>query len=200
MGSQELSLLDIDRTAAAPGLDEQISLPAQERWYLQDVHNFSRAPDLVRPVDVGEQRQAGFALDGFEDAQALFDARSAVGFDAGAVRLVVRRFEDDWDAGALGGSLDCLRGGERVFTAFDDTGAADEGQWRAPPIVRGPMFSWGMGVCWGFRFVDSLLSRSVWDRPLTYVRGSMSVRLNFVAWRSLWRSCARAMRRPISSG
>ena len=96
-------------------------------------------------MDIGKQRQAGFALDRREDAQALFDARSAVGIDAGSVRLVVRGFEDDRDAGGIGGLLDCLRGAECVLTAFDHTGSADEDERGSAADLEGAYFNGGHG-------------------------------------------------------
>ena len=109
-----------------PASTNRIGLPAQEGRNLQNVANFGRRGDLTRLVDVGENRQAGLALDRAQDAQAFIEARPAVGIDAGAIRLVERRLEDGGHPGPRGGFGDHPRDRDGVILGLNHARAADQ--------------------------------------------------------------------------
>ena len=82
------------RPAARHRLDE-IGLPAQERRRLQHVDDARRGRHFVDRVDVGQHGHADLPLDLGEHVQALVDAGSAEARVRAAIRLVVRRLEDE---------------------------------------------------------------------------------------------------------
>jgi hypothetical protein len=77
-------------------------------------------------VHVGQDGHADDAADVFEDLKALVDTRTAVARARGAVRLVVRRFEDVRDAEAGRQLFQTAGDLLRQRWALDDARARDE--------------------------------------------------------------------------
>ena len=96
---EKLALLDIHHAAGTRRRDQQVGLAREQRRDLQDIDDFRGRRGLRRFMDVGQDRQPGRVLDASEDAQAFVETGSAKALDTGAIRLVERRFEDDFKAG-----------------------------------------------------------------------------------------------------
>ena len=122
----ELALLNIDGAPGFSGGDEQVGLTAEEGGDLEDVDGFGRDFALAGLVNVGEDREAGFASEAAEDAGALEQAGAAKTFDAGAVGLVEAGFEDEGDGEVGGDALEGVGHGADVGFTLDDAGAGYE--------------------------------------------------------------------------
>jgi len=126
----ELAFFDVDGATCFGGGDEEIRLAAEEG---RDLHDEFRVADGVRQagavfggVDVGEDWQAGVFGDRSEDSCTFNQARSAEAADAGAVGLVITRFENIWNIQVGGDALDGLSERAGVAFAFEDARASDE--------------------------------------------------------------------------
>jgi hypothetical protein len=91
---QELALLEVDDTARASGLEQEVGLAAEEGGDLEDIGDFGGRAGLPGLVNVREDGVAR-RLDAGQDAEAFLEPRPAVGRDAGAVGLVERGFENE---------------------------------------------------------------------------------------------------------
>ena len=125
VGREELALLDVDDAPGLRGGDEQIGLTARETPESAARRRLRRPrPRLRRLVNVGEDRHVVARLDRGEHAQPLVEPGTAERSSRRAVRLVVRRLEDERHAAArramsasAPGELDGVR------LAFDDARA-----------------------------------------------------------------------------
>ena len=107
---------------------QQIRLPRKERGNLQNVGNFrgrSRVRDLM---NIGQDRKRKTILDFLQNAQAFGESRPAVGLLGRAVRLVVRRLENEWHVRARGDFRKPLGHHQRVRFAFDHARPGNQNQ------------------------------------------------------------------------
>ncbi len=125
---EELALLDVDRLAGARNRLDEIGLPAQERGRLQHVDDRGRRRDLVFGVHVGQHRHGDVLLHVGEHAQAFFHAGTAKRRHRAAIRLVVRRLEDERNAEIRADDLQLARHVHLQLPRFDDARPCDEEQ------------------------------------------------------------------------
>ena len=184
-GREELALLDVDRGTGLAGGVEEVGLAAEEGGDLQDVDGLGGRTAMVGQMDVGQHGAAMLLADVGEDAEALVHADAAGGGAAGAVRLVVGRFEDQRDADGVG-DLDELGGAfVGVLGALDLARSRDEDE--RPLVADGDVSDLHVGhgqdgsEVWGVqratalwrvqgRALDSFLVSS--DEPRLMERGA----------------------------
>jgi hypothetical protein len=126
VGSQELSLLDVDRLAAGGHRRDEVGLAAQECGGLQHVHHRGNRGDLRHFVDVGEHRHTDLAAHIGEDAQSAVHPRAAERLAGTAVGLVERRFIDEGYLQRRAGLLQHPRGVDRKLARFDRARTGDQ--------------------------------------------------------------------------
>ena len=125
---QELPFLDMERFAGLCRLDDEIGLPAQEGWDLEDVEDFRGRERLFGKVDIREDWDPIALLDFTQDRKPLCQARASEGVERESVGLVVAGLEDEVDAAALDDRDESLGAFERMFPALYDARAGDQGQ------------------------------------------------------------------------
>jgi hypothetical protein len=126
LGRDELSLLHVDGTAGFSGGDEQVGLATEEGGDLEDVAGFCDGSAMVGLVHVGEDGEAGLFSDAPQDACALDETGTPETRDRGAIRFVIRGFEDIGDAEIAGDALDGISHHAGMLFALDNAGAGDE--------------------------------------------------------------------------
>src|SRR5216683_3787580 len=127
-GRNELPLLDVHRTPAERRRHNQVGLAAEKCRNLQNVDNLSDGSHVGRLMHIGEHRNVHFVFHLFQNAQAFLDPRPAVAADRGAVRLVVRGFEDERKVEGTHHALDDLRHAQGVLFALNHTRPGNEEQ------------------------------------------------------------------------
>ena len=125
-GREKLPLLQIDRPPGLRRGHDEVGLPRKERGNLQHVGDLRDRRRLIGLVDVGEDRHAEALLDARQDFQSFFDAGTAKRFQGRAIRLVVRRFEDERHAAARCDLCERLGNHRRVRVAFDDARSGNQ--------------------------------------------------------------------------
>ena len=148
-GGHELALLEMDGAPRASGRLEKIGLTAEEGRNLQDVEDRGGVGNLVRSVNVRENRKGVAGSDLGEHIESFFFSDPPKAFSGSSVRLVVGGFEDDGDLEGipdLGNPVGHLQG---MGPAFDHAGAQDEEGGLALPHKKcwGPLRSDGHGTC-----------------------------------------------------
>ncbi|MNZ94918.1 hypothetical protein D3C78_1140390 [compost metagenome] len=124
--AQELRLLDVHRLAGLGQGHHQVSLARQERRQLQYVGHFGNGSRLINLVHVGNHRNTELSLHRFENPQAFFHARTAIGVNRGTVGLVEARLEHIRNAQLLGDTHVLGAGGQGQVQGFKDVDAAEE--------------------------------------------------------------------------
>src|SRR5206468_11113161 len=143
-GRQELALLHVDRLAGTRRVDDQIGLPAEERWNLKHVEDLGGRPDFLDLVDVGEDRHAERITNASENAQSFHEAGAAIAAHRGTVGLVVRRLVDERHTVVSGNHYQSLGSNQGVLLVLDRARATDQHQGAAaadrdradPDLVR----------------------------------------------------------------
>ena len=125
---EELAFLQIDDLAGGHGGFDQIRLAAEERWDLQDVHDFAGEGSLLLGVDIGEHRHAELLADFHQRPQSVHDARSAKRLAGRAVGLVEAGFEDVVNAELPAGFRQGSGDGAAEFFILDHARPSDEKQ------------------------------------------------------------------------
>ena len=98
----------------------------QERGRLHDVDDARDFRERRVLVNVGEHGHADLVLHALQHLEAGVDAGAAEALGGGAVRLVVRRLEDERHAEAGRDVLERAGDFLREGLAFDDAGTGDE--------------------------------------------------------------------------
>ena len=126
---EELCFLDVDGPAGAGGGDQQIGLPGKKGRNLQQVADLAAGGGLMRLVNVGGDRQPGFAFHAGEDFQAGVQTRPAIRLQTGAVGFVERGFEHQLDRqGGRRSAPTARRSAERQVGRLQNAGAGDDQQ------------------------------------------------------------------------
>ncbi len=124
--AQELRLLDVDDVAGAGHGLHQIGLARQEGGQLDDVDHLGHRFGLMGLVQIGDHRHAEGRFQLLEDLHPLFQTRTAVGVDGGAVGLVPARLEHERDT-QLGGHFHVLLAhGHRHVARFQHVHATEQ--------------------------------------------------------------------------
>ena len=92
-GRNELSLLDVYGPARTARRHEQVGLPAEKRWNLEDIDELSRFLRLRCFVNVRQHRNSELPYLA-QYSQPFLDPRPPVGVDVASIRLIERRFEN----------------------------------------------------------------------------------------------------------
>src|SRR6185295_358060 len=100
-----LALLDIYRLARGGGGANEIGLPAEERRRLQHIDHLGYRLHLFLRMHIRQDGHADLALHLGEDRESLFHAKAAKRLAGAAVRLVVRRLENERHAELAGDFL-----------------------------------------------------------------------------------------------
>jgi hypothetical protein len=82
-------------------------------------------------VNIGQHLDPGIISNAAEYSQRFLDSGSTMSVDGRAVGLIVRRFEDISDAGALRNCPDSVSHFQGVPLAFDNARAGDQKQFSA---------------------------------------------------------------------
>ena len=93
-GREELSLLDVDRSARPRRSRQQIRLPSEEGRNLQQLADFAGRSGLPRLVNVGRHRHSDGVAHTSQNLQSPFQARTSKRIDTRAVGFVERCLED----------------------------------------------------------------------------------------------------------
>src|SRR5437867_1984417 len=88
---------------------DEVGLAAQKRRRLQHIDHRRDRLHLFFGMHVGENRDADLLLHLGKDFEALVHPKSAKRFPRAAVRLVVGRLEDEWNAELAGDFLELPR-------------------------------------------------------------------------------------------
>ena len=126
-GREELALLDVDRLALRADVDDEVGLAHQEGRRLHDVDHARHFGERRVLVHVGEHRHADLLLHVLQHLETRVDARAAEAVLRRAIRLVVRRLEDE--VAPSGGVVISLRlAGDflRQRLTLDHAGTGDE--------------------------------------------------------------------------
>ena len=124
--AQELRLLDVDDVAGAGHGLHQIGLARQEGGQLDDIHHLGNRLGLMHFVQIRDDRHAEGRLELLEDLHPLFQTRTPVGVDGGAVRLVPARLEHEWYAQLAGHFHVLLAHRHRHVAGFQHVHAAKQ--------------------------------------------------------------------------
>src|SRR5437879_3170780 len=125
-GREELALLDVDRPAGrSHGMDE-IRLAAEESRGLQHVDHRGGRLHLCLGMHVGQYGNADLALHFRKYLQTGLHAQAAKRLARAAVRLVVRRLEDERNAERPADLLEAPGGVDLQLARLDDAGTRDE--------------------------------------------------------------------------
>ena len=133
-GCDELPLFDIHRAPCFGSGDQQVSLAAKEGGNLQHCFHVAQGvagfAALLCRMYVGEDWQDIVFRDCAKDAAAFLHARAAKAMDAGAVCLVVARFEDVGNFQVGGDALDRIGESAGVRLRLEDARARDQKELR----------------------------------------------------------------------
>ena len=126
-GREELAVLEVDDSARFSRLNHQGRLHAEVGGNLENVYDVRHGSDLIRVVNVREQREAELLFYFLKDFEAFVHAGPHVVVDATAVILLKARLIDY--TSEREGLLDFrkfFRDFEHSVTRFNHAGAADE--------------------------------------------------------------------------
>src|SRR6266850_1566401 len=125
-GREELALLDVHRPAGRSRGADEIRLAAEEGRGLQHVHHRGDRFHLLLGMHVGQHGNADFLFHVRKNLQALVHAQTAKGLARAAVRLVVRRLEDERNAERPADLLEAPGSVDLQLARLDDAGTRDE--------------------------------------------------------------------------
>eukprot|EP00288_Rhodomonas_lens_P009303 CAMPEP_0177728306 /NCGR_PEP_ID=MMETSP0484_2-20121128/20814_1 /TAXON_ID=354590 /ORGANISM="Rhodomonas lens, Strain RHODO" /LENGTH=156 /DNA_ID=CAMNT_0019241077 /DNA_START=75 /DNA_END=545 /DNA_ORIENTATION=- len=125
--ARKLALLDVEREARGSGGGEEVCLPAEEGWDLDDVHNAPSRSCLVGFVDVCDGREACVLLHRLQNSQPFVHPWSSEAAQRCSVRLVERGLEDSLERDKLLLQLGNMLGdAERMVFALEHVRTSDE--------------------------------------------------------------------------
>jgi hypothetical protein len=113
--------------------DDEVGLAAQEGRDLDDIDDLGDRFGLAGLMQVSADRYAQLCLHAGQRLQARFHARSAIGFDRGAIRLVEARLEDVRQAQRIADPLQLRADFKGQALIFQHVQARDHGERLACP-------------------------------------------------------------------
>jgi hypothetical protein len=134
-----LAFLDVHDFIGVRGGGDEVGLAAEKSGDLQNVNDLGGEFRLLLGVDISEHGNADLVANGAEDAEAVFDARAALGFARGAVGLVVARLENVSDAKCGTSALERLGNLEAKRLGLDHARAGKKEQpiWFVERLEQG---------------------------------------------------------------
>jgi hypothetical protein len=132
-GRHELALLDIHRLPGSRTGDHQIGLPAEEGRNLQAIGDLGGGLGLAGLVNVRHHGHVGLGPGSRQNAQALVEAETAVGAQAGTVRLVDGRLEHHRKVVSCRDLAKPMGIRQRRPLGLDDVDTRDQNQRRPVP-------------------------------------------------------------------
>ena len=94
-GARNCPFLTLTILPVLAAATDQICLPAQKRWNLENVQDRGRRFDLANFVHIREQRDVVLFSDLLENRESLLQAWAAIRGHGGAVCLVERGLKDE---------------------------------------------------------------------------------------------------------
>lgn len=125
---EKLPFFDIDGGGAVASCDDQVCLSAEESGDLDHVGNFSDNLRLFGGVDVCDDGEVQLILDFLENFEPFIHPRSTERVDRGAVRFVVRGFEDKLEGEVAEKGFELFGCAECELFSLHDAGAANDGE------------------------------------------------------------------------
>lgn len=125
---EKLPFFYVDGGGSEGGSGEDVCLATEKGGDLDDVAEGAGCGGVFGRVDVGEDGEVEFILNALENLEPFLEAGSAEGMDGGAVGFIVGAFEDEVEGEVAEDSFEFFSGTESELFAFDDAGAAKNGE------------------------------------------------------------------------
>ena len=124
--AHKLWFLDIDHRISRRNSRNQIGLPRQEGWHLQDMTDLSHWRGLGNFVHVRQNRHTKCLLDLLQHLETLVESGSAERVNGGAIGLVKRGFEYIGQAQFTRGLHECFGHAHHQIAALNHIHSTDQ--------------------------------------------------------------------------